>query len=217
LQRTAAALPGVEGVLFGDGPERSRVEALLRERPGVRVRLAGRLPSEAVGPALAECQAVALLSDYEGLPIAVLEAMSVGVVPVCLATRSGVEELIEDGRTGLLVGDRDADFTHAIARLRADPDLWLRLSEAARQRVAQEFSIERNVTGWLELCEELASASRPRAIREPARIDLPPIHPDLAREDERRRPAWRRWLAGGNRRVRTAWSKSRARWRRARG
>ena len=53
-----------------------------------------------------------------GLPIALIEAMACGVVPICLQTRSG---FVEHGVTGLLVRDRGKDFIAAVQRLRQEP------------------------------------------------------------------------------------------------
>ncbi|WP_371821102.1 glycosyltransferase [Chloracidobacterium sp. D] len=43
-----------------------------------------------------------LLSDYEGLPIALMEAMATGLVPICTAMRSGIGQLVVDGVTGCM-------------------------------------------------------------------------------------------------------------------
>jgi glycosyltransferase involved in cell wall biosynthesis len=198
--RAAEVVPHFEGVLFGDGPER---EMLARALEGsTAVRLGGRLANEVVADRLADFQAIALLSDFEGLPIALLEAMSAGVVPVCMRTRSGVEELVEHGSTGLLVDDRGAGFVAAIGRLADDPELWQRLSAGARRRVEQHYSSAANAESWRELCARLAAAAvREPPGRPPDLRDLPPVHPDLAREDVRDPGAIVRWLRAGRRRL----------------
>jgi hypothetical protein len=148
--------------------------------------LAGRIPSEEIQAHLQDCDIVVLLSDYEGLPIALLEAMACGCVPVCLKMRSGIAELVEDGVTGLLVEDRDEGFVEAIRRLRGNPDFLAELSANARAKVKAEFSIEANADAWAALLTELAEKSTgKKAIRIPSRIKLPPVHPALAAEDPR--------------------------------
>jgi glycosyltransferase involved in cell wall biosynthesis len=187
LCRVVREVADTEAVLYGDGPERDQVELILQsEGAGLPVRLAGRIPSEEIQTHLQDCDVVILLSDYEGLPIALLEAMACGCVPVCLRMRSGIPELVQDGVTGLLVEDRDKGFVEAIRRLRGNPDFLAELSANARAKVKEEFSIEANADAWAALLTELAEkSSGKRAIRIPHRIKLPPVHPALAAEDPR--------------------------------
>jgi glycosyltransferase involved in cell wall biosynthesis len=187
LCRVVREVEGTEAVLYGEGPERDQVESILSlEGSGLAVRLAGRIPSEEIQEQLLDCDIVVLLSDYEGLPIALLEAMACGCVPVCLKMRSGIPELVVDGVTGLLVEDRDEGFVEAIRRLRGNPGFLAELSANARAKVKEEFSIEANADAWAALLTELAEKStRKKAIRIPSRIKLPPVHPALAAEDPR--------------------------------
>jgi hypothetical protein len=161
---------------------------------------------------LLEHHVIVLLSDSEGLPIALMEAMACGVVPICLRVPSGVLELVEDGVTGLLVNNRGDDFFEAVRRLRDEPGLWERLSRAARAKIEAEYSQEQSAARWSAFFEELRrNAGQRRSIEIPSRFDLPPVHPDLAHVDERKRPLpeqmvrWlrrqagyiRRWWRGG--------------------
>jgi len=135
---------------------------------------------------LLECDVLVLLSDYEGLPIAVLEAMACGVVPVCLRMRSGVSELIEDGVTGLVVSDRNDDFIHAITRLQSEPGLWERLSAAAQGRIAADFSLKTSVYRWVDFFRQLDKDSGAKSgIQIPRNLYLPPLNPALASADPR--------------------------------
>ena len=166
LCRAVREVPGVEAVLYGDGPDRARVEGLLRDEGlGARVRLGGAIDNARIQEAMGEADVFVLLSDYEGLPIALLEAMACGLVPVCLRVRSGVDELIEPGRTGMLVDDRGDDFVAAVRALAASPELRARISVAARERVASRFSMEENGRRWVGLLGERArQAPEPAAV-----------------------------------------------------
>ena len=107
LCRVAREVPGVEAKLYGEGSRRGAVEEILAsEGAGLPVVLAGRVASDRIQESLLQCDVLVLLSDYEGLPIAVMEAMACGCVPVCLRIRSGIPELVDDGVNGLLVDDR---------------------------------------------------------------------------------------------------------------
>jgi glycosyltransferase involved in cell wall biosynthesis len=139
LLAAAALLPDVRFVLAGEGPERGALEALASElRIDERVRFLGHRSD--IPQLLAACDVMALPSSFEGLPISVLEAMASGTAVVA-SNIGGVDELVHNNITGLLVESRDAPaLARAIRRLVDDPALAARLADAARENVAQEFS-----------------------------------------------------------------------------
>ena len=100
---TLPALPGVELLVIGDGPERTALQAGARalgcER---RVVFDGALLPAEVGARLREADAFVLNSRYEGLPHVVLEAFAAGL-PVVATAAGGTPELVHDGESGLLV------------------------------------------------------------------------------------------------------------------
>jgi glycosyltransferase involved in cell wall biosynthesis len=139
LLRAMAALgrdlPAARLVLVGSGP----LEADLRHRAG-DLGLADRASfvgsRHDVLELLPAFDVFALSSRFEGLPIALLEAMATGLA--CVATRvGGVPEVVSDGRDGLLVepGDPDALAT-AIGKVLADDRLAAELARRAAARAA---------------------------------------------------------------------------------
>lgn len=189
FSRVTREIQGVEAVMFGDGPARPQVEQILAQEAANAVHIAGHLESGTLQKRLLECHAIVLLSDYEGLPMALLEGMACGCVPVCLRIRSGIPEVVEDGITGILVDDRAESFVNAIRRLRSEPGLWERLSRSARAQVERGYSLRVCAQQWSELLHCLHERSEiKRTIRIPRRIVLPPVHPSLAHEDRRRPP-----------------------------
>jgi glycosyltransferase involved in cell wall biosynthesis len=85
---------------------------------------------------------IAADGDRDGLPNVLMEAQSQALA--CIATRlPAIEELIEDGRTGLLVApDRPDELAAAIERAIADPALRRALAAAALVRLGREFSFQ---------------------------------------------------------------------------
>jgi len=176
-----------EAVLYGDGPDRKAVEQILAEEGrGLPVTMGGLIPSDQIQERLLECDALVLLSDYEGLPIAVLEAMACGVVPVCLRMRSGIPELVEDGVTGLMVEDREDGLIRAVVRLQNEPELWERLSQAARARVQSEYSQLKCAGRWADFFNilHMDRTAYPK-FSIPKKLRLPPTKPALAAADPR--------------------------------
>ena len=187
LCRAVREVPGTEALIYGDGPDRRVVEQILREEgEGLPVQLVGFVENDQIPKYLAECHAVVLLSDHEGLPVSLLEGMACGVVPIGLRGAPGVTELVVDGLTGLLVGDRGDQFVAAVRRLRSDRALWQRLARSARAQVEAEHSIETCAARWEDLFNSLVNSSGPRKpLRIPRRISLPPPHPTYFYRDIR--------------------------------
>jgi glycosyltransferase involved in cell wall biosynthesis len=141
LLAAAAEVPEAVFVLAGDGPERAALEGKAAEL-GVsdRVRFLGHRTD--VSELLATCDVFALPSFYEGSSLALLEAMAARR-PVVSSAIGGTDELIEDGKTGLLVPPGDAGALGvALRKLLADASLRDSLASRARERVERDFSRE---------------------------------------------------------------------------
>jgi glycosyltransferase involved in cell wall biosynthesis len=88
-------------------------------------------------------------SIFEGFPNALLEALA-AARPIVTTRFAGTDEIVEDGRTALVVGqDDDAAAFEAVARLMADPDLAARLGGAARRDAETRFEMRRMVDATL--------------------------------------------------------------------
>lgn len=98
-------------------------------------------------------------SDTEGFSISCIEAMAAGA-PV-IATRSGgPDEIIEHGRSGLLVPTRDPEaLADAIHHVASNPDLARDLRRHAQVRVSERFSLQQMLGAYGQLFENLASHS----------------------------------------------------------
>jgi colanic acid/amylovoran biosynthesis glycosyltransferase len=178
--QAVSEVPATEAVIYGAGPQGDKVAQIIATRgANLPVRLHGRLEPSDVQNALLGCHVIVLLSDYEGLPVALMEAMACGCVPVCIEMQSGIPELVENGVTGLLVTDRGPDFVRAIRRLREDEGLWTRLSIRAKQRIESSYSHQRSAEAWVGLLNGVISPGGKRAIRIPDRIRLPAVRASL--------------------------------------
>jgi glycosyltransferase involved in cell wall biosynthesis len=149
--------PDLRTLVVGDGPLRSRlVETAHAYRLDSLVRFPGH--REDVPRLLAASDLLVLPSLYEGLPNVVLEAMRFRK-PVVATAAPGTTEVVEHGRTGLLVPVHDHPaLAQAIRTVLADRDLAHRLGEAGRARAEAEFRAETMVARFAALYEELAKA-----------------------------------------------------------
>ena len=152
LLRTVARLResgrDVSLTLVGDGPLRGALEERAREL-GIsqRVRFAGRRTDT---PAFyRDCDLFVLLSDYEGMPMSIIEAMASGL-PVVATRAGGVAELVDDGVNGALVEADAAAAAEAIAAICDDPALYARLSDGA-VRTSSHYSAEAMMEKYVDL------------------------------------------------------------------
>jgi glycosyltransferase involved in cell wall biosynthesis len=142
--QAAVELPRARFVVVGQGEEEARLRDLA-ERRGLAGRIAFAGFREDMPDVFAGLDLFALSSrSGEGSPAVLKEAMAAGV-PIAATALDGVEEMLEDGRHGLLTPPGNAPaLARAMIILASDAGLRARLREAARQRV-QEFTADRMV------------------------------------------------------------------------
>ncbi|PYP52973.1 MAG: hypothetical protein DMD45_02440 [Gemmatimonadetes bacterium] len=145
-------------VIVGDGPERARIEARIREkRLDGRVAVRGRVSEAELQDAYAAADAFVLPAvvdrrgDTEGLGVVLLEAMNQRV-PVIASAIGGITDIVEDGVSGLLVPPADAaTLAGALERLARAPALSVSLGDAGYRRLQERFSWEAITRRWAEV------------------------------------------------------------------
>lgn len=149
-------------LIIGDGPLQAALIAdVVRRGLADRVRFLG-FQSDVPG-VMAALDILVLASTHsEVLPLVVMEAMAAGCAVVATSV-GGVPEIVEDGRSGLLVSPGGADdLALALHRLIGDPGLRADLGQAARERVREEFTLPRMVREteqvYQGLCDRLGAA-----------------------------------------------------------
>jgi glycosyltransferase involved in cell wall biosynthesis len=140
--KVAAAIPACRFLVVGDGERRAELEALAQS-----LGLAGRVIFMGwradLDRVYADLDVVALTSKNEGSPVALIEGMAAGR-PVVSTRVGGVPNVVEDGVTGLLVADGDADgMAAAIRRVLEEPDMARRLGAAARETIVARYAAPR--------------------------------------------------------------------------
>ncbi len=142
-----ARFPEARFQLIGAGREHQRLVALA-EACGVSQAISFLGHSETIPEQLAAADVFVLPSRSEALPNAVLEAMA-GGLPVVASAVGGILEVIEEGKTGLLVPAGDARaLADAVSRLMSDSALATRLGAAARAYVEERYSFDRMVAAF---------------------------------------------------------------------
>ena len=145
LERLTLAGSPVRFAIVGEGDMRDEIAARIAAGP---LRETTRLFDfeGRVEPYLAALDVFVLPSLWEGMPIAVLEAMMMGL-PVIATAVSGTPEAVEDSVTGVLIPARDPHaLADAMARLAADEAERLRMGAAGRAAAEERFTPERTVS-----------------------------------------------------------------------
>jgi glycosyltransferase involved in cell wall biosynthesis len=163
LIRAVARHPGMHLWLAANNRDREyaeSLEALIRELGlGGRVHLLGGVAD--VPALLAEADVFALPTwakwRMEGCPIALLEAMA--CAKACVATEvPGSRDVIVNGANGLLVRPEDVDsLAQALGVLASSTELRRSLGAAARRRILENYTLDREVRQYQELYSEIMS------------------------------------------------------------
>jgi len=147
LLRAVATLardfPDLRLELIGEGPERSRLQALATQlRVSDRVTFLGHQPHKEVAAAMRRSTLFVLPSRYEALGCVYLEAMATGK-PVIGCRGQGIADIVHHGFNGFLVGpDNEKELTLAIAMLLRDQTLRSNLGRAARDTILDRLTLE---------------------------------------------------------------------------
>jgi phosphatidylinositol alpha-1,6-mannosyltransferase len=131
--------------IVGTGPQLLQLQALAQElKVDEHVEFHGKVSDLERERLLQECDVFVLatratLTDFEGLGIAVLEAMQQGK-PVVVTRAGGVPELVTEGRTGVVVEPDDPEaLARALAALLAEPARAFAMGAAARLAVSERY------------------------------------------------------------------------------
>ncbi len=142
--------PNIEYNIAGDGPLRSKMEHLIEElHVENNIKLLGwqtqpdiaRLilkSSIMIVPSVTSCE-----GDQEGIPVVLMEALATGL-PVIASSHSAIPELLQDGKSGFLVPERDVDsLAERINYLLEHPETWPEMGRAGRMFVEKNYNIEK--------------------------------------------------------------------------
>jgi glycosyltransferase involved in cell wall biosynthesis len=147
----------LSAAIVGGGP----MEAALRAPAGAAgVELLGERNDVPELLGAADVLVFTSSGESEGMPGVLIEAGLSGV-PVVATDVAGVADVVDPGRTGLIVPPGDVDaVVEAVAALLADPARRLEFGRAARERCVERFSIEAGAAVWRRCIDDLANGGR---------------------------------------------------------
>ena len=147
----------VPATLIGDGPDIKLYQALSHQLGLQEVTFTGNVTD--VVQRLAQHAIFVLMSDHEGLPISVIEAMHGGLAVVA-SDLPGLRELIWPGENGLLVPNQREALAHALAQLISSAPLRAQLGQAARRSYEARFTPDQMALPLAALYNKVSHAQR---------------------------------------------------------
>jgi glycosyltransferase involved in cell wall biosynthesis len=160
-----ANLPAARVLIVGAGyaEETARLQALLQRR-GLHDAVLMVGPREDAANVMAAADVGVITSDYEGIPLALLEFMALAR-PVVATAVGGIPEVVEDGVTGILVTERTPEgIAAALHRvLTAPAEEREAMGRAARVLQQETYSFDAYVRAVTALYDELLAHKRARA------------------------------------------------------
>lgn len=145
-------LPGIPLKVVGDGPLAGEMRAVVA-REGLRgVDLLGRLPREVIFGLMRRARVLVFPSEwYEGFPLTLAEAFACGL-PVMASRLGAVDEIVKDGRTGLLFEPGDPeDLAARVDWAWSHPGAMAAMGQEARRVYELEYTAERNHERLMEI------------------------------------------------------------------
>lgn len=149
--------------IVGDGPEYDAVAAMIKEKNlSDVIVLHGFRGKEYIYNLLSKSALYVMTSFTESFGIVLLEAMSCGIPCVAYSSAQGAHEIIEDGKNGYLIENRDSDeMRDKICELLENKAALCQLSKNAFA-TAEEFSYSNTKKAWLELMNKIVEEKEKR-------------------------------------------------------
>ncbi len=134
--------------VIGEGPLRESLESLSHESGTDRnIHFLGH--QDDILRHIQDLDALIMTSDYEGLPMVLLEAMALRV-PIIAHRTGGIPGLLDQGACGILIDNQDpVAYARAVMRLKENPELRAQIADKALARVTAEYSAKKNAQACL--------------------------------------------------------------------
>lgn len=159
IAQISQTMPEIRAVLVGDGPERNNLESLCRQHNLENaIVFAGNQPYQEIPRFLNQSRIFVMASAFEGLPVAMIEALSC-CLPVVVPDIGDISDVAVDGYNAKMVkGNEVGDYANAISELLINKDLYDKLAEGAcktRERFLEEYSLEKAKISWEKVITSL--------------------------------------------------------------
>ena len=169
IAKVAQVYPQIEFSIIGDGPLKESLQKLIDElEVGHFVKLLGWKQQQEIITILDTCHlfvapSVTAADGNQDAPVNTLkEAMAMGL-PVISTYHGGIPELVEDGVSGFLVPERDAEgIAQKLSYLIEHPEVWTSFGKAGRARVEEKYDMNKLNDELVEIYQQLLDPESPQ-------------------------------------------------------
>ena len=162
VSRVIETFPNIEYLIIGDGPLRGSLELLIQElHVGEHIHLLGWKEQEAIIDIMRNTDILLVPSvtsrngNQEGIPVVLMEALAQGI-PVVSTYHSGIPELVQEGKSGLLVPEHDVDgLVEKLEYLLTQPERWPEMGKEGRRHVENHYEINKLNDRLVEVFQQL--------------------------------------------------------------
>jgi FkbM family methyltransferase len=163
---------GIQLLIIGDGPEREKLELQAAELGLTQVLFLGRLTRAETISRMKDASCLVVTSEcYENFPLTIAEAFACGI-PVICSRLGAMQEIVEDGRSGLYftAGDAD-DLAGKVEWAWAHPDRMKTMGREARQEYEKKYTAERNYEMLADIYDRTLQSTAPLRPRAASKSD----------------------------------------------
>lgn len=169
----AKKYPTLTFALIGEGEEKQNIENLIQTNGlSKQILLKSPLSGQDYKAFLAAYQMIILASDSEGMPGAIMDGMSCGLIPV-VAPFKGIDGLVLHGENGFIAEDSYGSIMDYLESCISDGNLRLRMSKRAIESIDEYFSVASAADSWERLFEELTTSIDKTKIKKPLFFNFP--------------------------------------------
>jgi colanic acid/amylovoran biosynthesis glycosyltransferase len=159
--------------IYGNGPDEGYVrESLAAEIQAGNVTVSPHISRDELFPTIRQHDVFIMASNHEGGPLTLLEAMALGLVPICNDTPCLVQEVVTPNN-GFIIPREPAQYAEMFSRLHKDRPLLERMSIEARKTITEHYSITAMAERYIKFVKTMPP--RPTAVSWPKKIKPRPI------------------------------------------
>lgn len=140
--------------VFGNGSLKNELHQYVKSIKGLEVNFIDNIKNNLLPLELNKSSIFLQLSDYEGSPKTILEAMSCAL-PVVVTNVVGINEVVTDGDTGILCEKSEHAVREAVIKLLEDEKLRKIIGEQARKEIVENYSLQKSVDQELDIYKNL--------------------------------------------------------------
>jgi len=145
---------GYEIVFIGDGPEKNDIESFVINNKIQNITFHDHIPQSEIAEILLQSSLFTLITEYEGVPKSLLEAMAMGV-PILVSDVLPLNEYVKDNHNGFLCNNEPLDIAKKIEQIRAMGNQLEKISAKEISYVNEYYDPDKNINIYIEEFERL--------------------------------------------------------------